>query len=128
MTRIVNIDALLPDDAVLQWRGQEWRIPGDLSVEAVLGLQKAASSLQGVSTAEQPDPDAVVGAMNGLAHQVAAVLAIRQPERAAGLTFGARELGVLAGTIVALASGAEVKPQAEAQGESEGNAETAVAQ
>lgn len=125
MTRIVNIDALLPDDAVLQWRGQEWRIPGDLAVETVLGMQKAAVGLQEAVSSDKPE--SVVEAMTVLAQQVAAVLAVRQPERAASLSFGARELGVLTGAIVSLASGAEMKGQ-EAQPEDPGKAEAAVAQ
>lgn len=98
----------------LRWRGQDWLIPGDLPVHTVLGLQQAAQQLQ--DAAKDRDEAAAMAAFEHLAQAVAAVLSIRQPEKAEDLTFGTRELGTLAGAIITALSGEQVIP---------GNAETA---
>lgn len=126
MGKIIDIDALLPDDTTIRWRGREWQIPGDISVERILALQKRAQQL--VGSAQAGDQEAVEAAYQGLADEVAGVLAERQPEDAQGLKFGIREVNLLAGVIVSAASGQDLKAaEPSAQETDPGKAEAAVA-
>ena len=102
-TRIIDIDAMLPQDGTLKWRGREWQIPGDLPVQTIMRIQQLGQALQAAGDAGHEG--AAMEALDSLGGEIASILATRQPDRAQDLAFGAYELGLLASAIVSLATG-----------------------
>lgn len=96
MTRLINLDSLIPDDITVIKDGREWRIPGDLPVHTVLRLIKAGQVLNMAST-----PEAQADALNDIAIVIRDLFAINHQE-AKVLRFGAREVSILLGQLLSL--------------------------
>lgn len=119
---IRDIDALLPEDVVIRWRGRDWKVPGDLAVERILSLMKAMNDLQSAGDKGEQE---ILAAFNRLAAEVTGVLTERQPDVQA-LSFGGRELILLARAIQGIANGKS--EESGGSGAPRGNGEAAVAQ
>ncbi len=85
--RLINLDALVPEDVKVVKDDREWLIPGDLPVTHMVKILKAEKALTDSQNNEQ-----LAEALNGLAEAVRQVLEIRQPGQTAALTFGTGEV------------------------------------
>lgn len=74
--RLLDVDALLPKDFEVSWRGRRWRIPGGLSVETAFRLEQARNAYAVAVTVEE-----VIAAYQDLAQALQEVLYTLNPPR-----------------------------------------------
>ena len=106
MTKIVNLNELLPPDIVFQWgegdKMQEYRVPGDLDVETVFVLYDKFAA---ISDARALDPDAeeradeTEKAIDQLQEALLEIFKVHQPDMRK-LPFGIRGTAVVVSHIL----------------------------
>lgn len=60
MSKIIDLDALTPEDTIVKFAGQQYRVPGDMPMVTYLQMQKAAQMQR-----EDASEEDVLGCMIG---------------------------------------------------------------
>jgi hypothetical protein len=96
MAQVVNLDDILGEDAVIQYRGVEYKLPADPPVEYILALWQATQRMQNpLSLEEQAE------CMNDLCGRLLAVFRLADPNLKS-LPFGTQGLVAVSKLIFSL--------------------------
>lgn len=103
MANIVNLDELVPEDIVFEFREKQYVVPGDLDTETVFKVFQHLRSLYD-SRPEDGSPmteEAVKQAAASLEDLLISIFQIRDPSLRGPLPFGARAMGIVTEKILA---------------------------
>lgn len=104
MGRLVDLDALIPEDVTFAFRGDEYKIPGDIPVENMLRLIRAVGELERDAEGEGWDPqDAFeqdAEALLKLGAELLALFQIRHPDMQTLPFTGGAALRVIVGELL----------------------------
>lgn len=103
MARLINLDALVPDDVIVAYQGTEYRLPGDLSTKDVFYLMRTYERLgelaredDGETPPTRDDQEKIIGDAQG---ELLRLFQIRQPDLEQ-FPFGFATFGMLLGAIL----------------------------
>lgn len=105
MTRIIDLDTLVPDDVDVVVNGETFRLPGDIPVETMLQVEAATQRLNTVTDQEEGQD-----ALGGLYDAVLDLFRIRQPDLDS-VPIGLKQCVLLIGQLYAVEDSAPDPPR-----------------
>lgn len=96
MARIIDLDALVPDDVEVVFGGETYPLPGDIPVELMLQVEAASQRLNTITDNEEGQD-----ALGGLYDAVLELFRIRRPELES-VPIGLKQCVMLIGQLYAV--------------------------